>query len=194
MTDNHQYIHDHVNESIALRRALLANDDFKSNLHRAILCVKDCFKNNNKILVAGNGGSAADAQHFAAELVGRYKRERRAYPVIALTTDTSILTAWSNDYDFSTLFARKIEALGAPDDIFLGISTSGNSRNVIEGIKKARSRGLRTICLLGCDGGAAKNEADISIIVPSDNTPRIQEVHIMILHVICEEVEKILES
>ena len=194
MADSYLDIDDYINESINLRNVLLRDAEFKNNIRQAILLIKDCFKKNNKILVAGNGGSAADAQHFTAELVGRYKRERKAYPVIALTTHTSILTAWSNDYDFNTVFRRQIEALGAPNDIFLGISTSGNSKNVIEGVKKAKLKGLQTICLLGRDGGAVKNEAGISIIVPSDNTPRIQEVHIMVLHMICEEVEKALES
>jgi D-sedoheptulose 7-phosphate isomerase len=141
-------------------------------------------------LIAGNGGSAADAQHFAGEIVGRFKKERKGYPAIALTTDASIITSWANDYDFNTIFSRQIEALGKEGDVFLGISTSGNSKNIIEAVKKAKEMGIFCICLLGKDGGELKNLTDLSIIIPSDNTPRIQECHIMIIHIICEELEK----
>jgi D-sedoheptulose 7-phosphate isomerase len=123
-------------------------------------------------------------------MVGRFKKERKGYPAIALTTDSSIITAWSNDYGFDTVFSRQLEALGREGDIFLGISTSGNSKNIIEAVKKAKQLGIFSICLLGHDGGKLRNIADISILVPSDNTPRIQECHIMFIHMICEEVEK----
>ncbi|MEK7464424.1 MAG: D-sedoheptulose 7-phosphate isomerase [Patescibacteria group bacterium] len=175
---------------MALRTALLHDANFLKSVHESVSLVKDCFKNKNKILVAGNGGSAADAQHFAAEFVCKYKRERKGHPAIALTTDTSALTAWSNDYDFNSLFAREVEALGVSGDVFFGISTSGNSKNIIEAVKKAKEMSIKTVCLLGNDGGALRGVADISIVVPSRNTPRIQEVHTMVLHVICEEVEK----
>lgn len=182
-------IGDYIQESIDLRKVLLEDVDFLENINRSINLLMDCFQRGNKILIAGNGGSAADAQHFAAEIVGKYKRERKGYPAIALTTNTSIITAWSNDYDFKTVFVRQIEALGKPGDVFVAISTSGNSENIIEGVKKAKQMELKTICLLGRNGGKSRNIGDISLIVPSDNTPLIQEAHIMLIHIICEEIE-----
>lgn len=152
--------------------------------------LKETLKNGNKVLLMGNGGSAADCQHIAAELVGRYKKERRGLPAIALTTDTSILTAVGNDYSFDEIFARQIEALADKDDLVIGISTSGNSENVIKGILKAKEIGCYTAGLLGKDGGKLKNLVDLPIIVPSNNTPRIQECHILIGHIICEFVDK----
>lgn len=180
----------YIKESIEVKNKILECPEMLDKLSFVVSKVKECFRKGNKVLVAGNGGSAADAQHFVTEFVGRYKKERKGLPAIALTTDTSILTAWSNDYSFDTVFSRQIEALGKPGDIFFGISTSGNSKNIIEGVKKAKELDINTICLLGKDGGTLKNLADISIIVPSDNTPRVQEAHIMLIHIICEEVEK----
>jgi D-sedoheptulose 7-phosphate isomerase len=145
------------------------------------------------ILVFGNGGSAADAQHFAAELVGRYERERKAWPAIALTTDTSALTAIGNDYGFERVFARQLEALGRPGDIALGISTSGNSPNVLRALEAANERGLVTIALTG-RGGAAGKIAAHHIAVQEERTSRVQEVHATVLHVICELVEKELSA
>lgn len=141
-----------------------------------------------KIFWMGNGGSAADAQHLAAELIGRFKQERQALPSIALTTDSSILTCLSNDYDYSIIFSRQLEALCKPNDVVVGISTSGNSCNVIEGIKAAQKIGAYTIGLSG-QGGELASLADLGIRVPSDNTARIQEAHIFIGHSICELVE-----
>ncbi len=138
----------------------------------------------------GNGGSAADCQHIAAELVGRFKSEREGLPAIALTTDTSILTAIGNDYSFNEIFARQIEALANKGDLVIGISTSGNSENVIRGILKAKKIGCYTVGLLGKDGGKLKNLVDLAIIIPSNNTPRIQECHILIGHIACEIVDK----
>jgi len=150
----------------------------------------DVLKGGGKILVMGNGGSAADAQHFAAELVGRFKMERQALPAIALTTDTSILTAVANDYGFDDVFTRQIEALAQPGDVVLGISTSGNSRNVLNAFEHARKVGAKTIGLLGGQGGKMKGYADLTIVVPSEETPRIQEVHSMVIHLLCDLVEK----
>lgn len=150
----------------------------------------DVLKGGGKILVMGNGGSAADAQHFAAELVGRFKMERQALPAIALTTDTSILTAVANDYGFDDVFTRQIEALAQPGDVVLGISTSGNSRNVVNAFEHARKVGAKTIGLLGGQGGKMKGYADLTIVVPSEETPRIQEVHSMVIHLLCDLVEK----
>jgi D-sedoheptulose 7-phosphate isomerase len=147
-------------------------------------------RDGRKVLVCGNGGSAADAQHFAAELVGRFTRERRAWPVLALTTDTSALTAIGNDYGFDRVFARQVEAHGQPGDVLVGISTSGDSRNVFAAVEVARSRGLLTIGLTGRDGGALGRAVDVHLNVPSPSTARIQEVHITILHVLCDLVEQ----
>ena len=143
-----------------------------------------------KILVCGNGGSAADAQHFAAELVGRFERERRALPSLALTTDTSILTAVANDYTYDRVFARQVEALGRAGDVLLGISTSGGSRNVLVAFAAAKQARVTTIALTGRDGGAVGAAADIHINVPSASTARTQEVHRTLMHAMCELVER----
>ena len=142
-----------------------------------------------RILVAGNGGSAADAQHLAAELSGRYLKERRALAGIALTTDTSALTAIANDYGFDFVFSRQVEALGRPGDLFIGISTSGNSPNVIKAVESAKELGLKTLGLLGRDGGKLKGLVDDALIVPSSVTARIQEVHQMVYHFWCEALD-----
>jgi D-sedoheptulose 7-phosphate isomerase len=142
------------------------------------------------LLIFGNGGSAADAQHVAADLVGRFQRERRALAAIALTTDTSVLTAVGNDYSFEKVFTRQIEALGKPGDVAFGISTSGESTNVVAALELARARGLATIALTGRDGGRAGGLATVHIHVPSPVTARVQEVHRTILHVICDIVER----
>lgn len=142
-----------------------------------------------KLLIFGNGGSAADAQHIAAELVGRYKSERRALPALALTTDTSILTAVGNDYSFKEIFARQISALGNPGDIALAISTSGNSPNVLKGLRAARRIGMSTVGFSGRTGGKMKTLVDFCLCVPSDATARIQECHMLVAHIICAMVE-----
>jgi D-sedoheptulose 7-phosphate isomerase len=141
------------------------------------------------VLVCGNGGSAADAQHFAAELVGRFTRERAAWPAIALSTDTSVLTAVGNDYGFERIFARQVEAHGRPGDVLVGISTSGRSPNVLAALDAARARGMETIALTGGDGGEMGARAGIHVNVPSGVTARVQEVHITLLHVLCELLE-----
>jgi len=182
-------IESYFQESIDLNKRILDDGSIIDKIRVAASWIKKCFEQGNKLLIAGNGGSAADAQHLSAEFVGRYKNERRAYPAIALTTDTSILTAWSNDYGFDSVFSRQIEALGKTGDIFIGISTSGNSKNIIQGVKKCKELGISAICLLGKNGGELKDLADLAIIVPSSNTPRIQEVHTIIIHSICEEFD-----
>jgi D-sedoheptulose 7-phosphate isomerase len=143
-----------------------------------------------KVLVCGNGGSAADAQHFAAELVGRFARERRAWPALALSTDTSVLTAIANDYGFDQVFARQVEAHGGAGDVLVGISTSGTSANVLRAMEAARARGLVTIGLTGHDGGELGRLADLHLNVPSASTARIQEAHATLLHVLCDLVER----
>jgi D-inositol-3-phosphate glycosyltransferase len=153
------------------------------------------FARGGKLLVCGNGGSAADAQHFAAEFVGRFKdQERPGLPAIALTADTSVLTAWSNDVGFDSLFARQVQALGRPGDALVAISTSGRSPNVVAALEEAAARGLRTIALLGRGGGDARSRAELSLVVPSEDTQRIQETQIVVLHVLCELVEERLFS
>jgi D-sedoheptulose 7-phosphate isomerase len=146
-----------------------------------------------KILVFGNGGSAADSQHMAAELLSRFQRERRAIAALALTTDTSVLTAVANDYAFDRVFVRQIEALGARGDVAVGISTSGTSQNVVAGLQAARERGLRTVAMTGRDGGAVGAAADIHINVPDASTARVQEAQRTLIHAICELVERDLE-
>lgn len=153
------------------------------------LCA-DTILRGGKILLAGNGGSAADAQHIAAEFVGRYVRERRSLPAIALSTDTSALTAIANDYGFETVFARQIEGLGNENDVFIGISTSGNSPNIVRAADSAKAKGLKTLIFSGRDGGILRGLGDVNIIVPSDITARIQEMHILVGHIICEFVDE----
>jgi len=146
-------------------------------------------KRGNKVLLCGNGGSAADAQHIAAEFTGRYKTERDALPAIALTTDTSALTAIGNDYGFDAVFSRQVEAYANKGDLLVGISTSGNSENVIKAFEKAKKKGCFCMALSGRDGGRMKELADLNIIIPSSDTPRIQEMHILIGHIICQAVD-----
>jgi D-sedoheptulose 7-phosphate isomerase len=158
----------------------------------AVSLLVAAFRDGRKLLIMGNGGSAADAQHFAAEIVGRFKLERRALPAIALTTDSSILSAVGNDYGFDSIFSRQIEAHAAAGDVVVGISTSGNSPNVQLALELAARKGCRTVALLGKDGGTIKNVAELPLVVPSNDTPRIQEGHIAIIHIVCDLLEKSL--
>jgi D-sedoheptulose 7-phosphate isomerase len=158
------------------------------------ILISDALNRGNKLLVMGNGGSAADAQHFVAEIVGRFKMERRALPAVALSTDTSILTAIGNDYGFECVFSRQVEALAAPGDVVVGISTSGNSPNVLKALNVAKARGCRTIGLLGKDGGSIRAACSLALVVSSTDTPRVQEGHITIIHIVCDLVEKALFS
>ncbi len=151
-----------------------------------------CFASDHKLLIFGNGGSAADAQHIAAEFVNRFAVERKPLPGLALSTDTSILTSISNDYSFDEVFSKQIRAFGRKDDVALGISTSGNSKNVIVAVETARAMGLYTIGLTGCGGGKLAVHCDLNLIVDSRDTPRIQETHIAAGHILCELVDRIL--
>ena len=151
--------------------------------------ITKCLKRGNKIILFGNGGSAADAQHIAAEFIGRFQKERNSFPALSLTTDSSIITSLANDYSYNIVFSRQCESLVSKGDVVIGISTSGKSKNVEEGIKTAKKKGAITIGLLGGDGGTIKNSTDISIVVSSTNTARIQEVHRVIYHIICDVVE-----
>jgi D-sedoheptulose 7-phosphate isomerase len=160
-----------------------------SSIEQACHLMVDTLKNNNKILLIGNGGSAADAQHIAAELTGRYKSERRGLPAIALTTDTSALTAISNDYGYGRVFDRQVEALANKGDLLIGISTSGNSANILSAFNVAKEVGCQTLGMSGKDGGEMNNICDLNLVVPSDDTPRIQEMHILIGHIVCQAVD-----
>jgi len=155
------------------------------------LCV-DSIRSGGKILVFGNGGSAADAQHIAAELVGRYKSERKGLPAVALTTDTSALTSIGNDFGYEQIFQRQVEALAKPEDVVIGISTSGNSLNVISALNLSKKIGCKTIGLSGNDGGDMNKICDVNIVVPASDTPRIQEMHILIGHTLCQLIEQSL--
>ena len=154
----------------------------------ANLCI-DSLKNGGKILIFGNGGSAADAQHIAAEMVGRYKIERKGLPAIALTTDTSVLTSISNDYGYDHVFDRQVEALANKGDVVIGISTGGSSGNVINGLQTAKKLGCKLIGLSGRDGGEMNTLCDVNLVVPAEDTPRIQEMHIVIGHTICHLID-----
>ena len=168
---------------------ILNSINLSEKIEESINEIIKCFKRGNKIIVFGNGGSAADAQHIVAEFIGRFQKERKSLPAISLTTDSSIITSLANDYSYDIVFSRQCESLVSKGDIVMGISTSGKSINVEEGIKTAKKKGAVTIGLLGGDGGNIKNLTDIAIIVPSTNTARIQEVHRVIYHIICDVVE-----
>jgi len=183
-----QLINSSFEEGLELRK-VVAHSCGKAIFEAAELITK-CLSSGGKLLFFGNGGSAADAQHLAAEFVGRFVRERRGLPAIALTTDSSILTAVSNDYGFDRVFARQIEALANAGDLTIAISTSGNSPNVLEAVKAAKERNLRTVGLSGRDGGTLAQLADVTIAVPSTSTARIQECHIAIGHIFCELVDR----
>jgi D-sedoheptulose 7-phosphate isomerase len=183
---------DSIRESLAAKQALLSDKKLLSRIARVgHLCVT-ALARGHRILLFGNGGSAADAQHIAAELVGRFRRERPGLPALALTTNTSALTAIGNDYAFETVFARQVDALGSRGDVAIGISTSGNAANVRWGITAAKAKGLVTVGLAGKRGGALKQLARYCLCVPSEATPRIQEAHILIGHVLCEIIESCL--
>lgn len=172
----------------------LINSDYADQIEKVINIIFESMKNGGKILIAGNGGSAADAQHFAAEIVGRFVLERKGYPAIALTTDTSIITAVGNDYGYDSIFSRQIEALGNKGDIFIGISTSGNSKNIINAVEQAKKMGLITMGLTGKDGGKMLNICDEIINFNYSETARVQEHHLMTYHLICEGLEKLLKD
>ena len=167
-------------------------EELSDKIVSAAFLIVDCFKSGGKLLLFGNGGSAADAQHLAAEFVGRFKLERGALPAIALSTNSSIITALGNDYGFDVVFARQVEAWAGSEDIVIGISTSGKSENVLAGIRKAKETKSKTIGFAGGDGGALAHLADIAIVVPSSDTARIQEGHIAIGHALCDVVESML--
>lgn len=179
-----------IKKSYETKIAIYEDEKLVNKLEELCNLLINTYKNNGKTLLAGNGGSAADAQHIAAELVARFYFDRPALSSIALTTDTSIITAIGNDYGYDDIFSRQIEANGQKDDVFIAISTSGNSSNLIKALKQAKQKGVICVGFLGKDGGEMKDLCDISLIVPSYDTPRIQESHILFGHIICQIVEE----
>lgn len=164
-------------------------ESMESPLEEASLLMIETLKRGNKVLLCGNGGSAADAQHIAAELTGRYKTQRRGLPAIALTTDTSALTAIANDFGYAKIFQRQVEALAKKGDLLIAISTSGNSENILYALKEAQNLGCKTLGFSGNNGGEMNNYCTLNLIVPSNNTPRIQEMHILFGHILCHNVD-----
>jgi D-sedoheptulose 7-phosphate isomerase len=177
-------MHEHIQLARRVEQELV---DQMENLARVLI---ECVKHGSAIFWCGNGGSAADAQHLAAELIGRFQRERRAIASAAFTTDTSVLTAIGNDYSFSEIFSRQVEGLVRRGDALVGISTSGNSENVVLAVRKAKEKGATTLGLLGRDGGRLRQECDHRLVVPSNDTARIQEMHILIGHILCDLIER----
>ncbi len=184
------YIKDQIKKSFETKQAIYQNEELLNKIVEVCRACVELYRGKNKTILAGNGGSAADAQHIAAELVGRYGFDRPSIPSLALTTDTSNLTAIGNDYGYDRVFSRQLEGMGQEGDIFFGISTSGNSKIIINAFEVAKQKGIKTIALVGRDGGEMAKMADIALVVPSDSTPRIQESHILIGHIICDIIEK----
>ena len=188
-----QRVRNHFFDSIETKKK--ASETMPEDIVRAINLMHHALTSEKKILACGNGGSAADAQHFAAELVGRFERERRELPAIALSTDSSILTAIANDYSYEVIFSKQVRALGQAGDVLLGISTSGNSANVIAAIEAAHLKGMSVIAFTGKDGGKIKNvlkNSDVHLCVPAERTARIQETHLLLLHCLCDGVDHLM--
>lgn len=185
-----KYIKDQIKKSYETKQAIYENEGLLDKIEEVSRLCVETYRNSKKIILAGNGGSAADAQHIAAELVGRYGFDRPSLPSLALTTDTSCLTAIGNDYGYDRVFSRQLEGMGQSGDLFIGISTSGNSKNIINAFEVAKQKGIKSVALVGRDGGEMAKVADIAIVVPSESTPRIQESHILIGHIICDIIEK----
>jgi D-sedoheptulose 7-phosphate isomerase len=184
---------EHFLESIAVKQE--AQKTLPEAVARGVVAMTECLRAGGKIMACGNGGSAADAQHFAAELIGRFERERAELAAIALTTDTSILTAVANDYSYDEIFSKQVRGLGKPGDILLGISTSGNSKNVVKAIEAAKKMGIKVIALTGNGGGKIADlldQSDIHLCAPSNRTARIQETHLVLLHGLCDGVDHLL--
>jgi D-sedoheptulose 7-phosphate isomerase len=191
--DHASHLKKHFEEGIELRRRMA--ETLPADIARAGEALAQALKSGRKVLACGNGGSAADSQHFAAELVGRFERERPGLAGIALTTDSSALTAIANDYSFDRVFAKQVEALGQPGDFLLGISTSGNSKNVVEAVRAAQSRGMSVIALTGRDGGEIgrmMRPGDFHLNVSHPRTMRVQEIHLLVVHCLCEVVDNVI--
>ena len=183
-----------ISESIRVKQQLLANEELINIVSQLADEITRSISNGGKIVVCGNGGSASDALHFAGEIVGRFVKERKAWPAVVLNADVATMTAIANDYGYEDVFARQVEGHVKPGDVLVGISTSGNSENVYRAQQKARELGAKTACLVGKDGGKIGRESDFSIIVPCNVTARTQECHILIIHTLCELVEEKLTA
>ena len=183
MTNSIEHIEQHLNVVLALK-------NISTDIDRGFHLIKSCLSKGGKILVCGNGGSAADAQHFVAELVGRFETNRDGLAAIALTTDTSILTAVANDFGYDQIFSRQVQAIGKPEDCLVAISTSGNSSNVFKAVTQASSMGMKSIGLLGNTGGQLLQACSHSIVIPSNITARIQECHILVIHILCSKLDE----
>lgn len=187
-----EFIRKQIEESLNVKREILEDEKIQKLIIESVeLCCK-AIRNGNKILFTGNGGSAADAQHLAGELVNRFGFDRPGISALALTTDTSVMTSVSNDYGYNKVFSRQVQAVGNKGDVLLALSTSGNSENIIEAIKEAGKKGIITIGLTGRNGGKMSDMCDVTVRIPSDDTPRIQEAHIMIGHILCSMIENTL--
>jgi len=184
------YIKDQIKKSYETKQIIYKDEALLDKIVEVAQKCVALYKTDKKTILAGNGGSAADAQHIAAELVGRYGFDRPSIPSLALTTDTSNLTAIGNDYGYDQVFSRQLEGMGQEGDIFIGISTSGNSVNILKAFESAKKKKIMTVALTGRDGGEMAKIADIALIVPSNSTPRIQESHILIGHILCDIIEK----
>ncbi len=191
MTDLRSHLTQSFKDGAALLELFLSSDEHLETVVRSSELLARQFQENKKVLICGNGGSACDAMHFAEEFTGRYRQDRKALPALSLT-DPAHITCVGNDYGFTSIFSRGVQAFGQEGDVFIGLSTSGNSGNIIEAVKEATSKKMSTILLLGKDGGKLKGMADIEIIVPGKTADRIQELHMMILHIFIEGVERLL--
>jgi D-sedoheptulose 7-phosphate isomerase len=189
VTESPAGIESEIRESIAVQEQLIGSARLIADAARLIIAT---MRNGGKLIVFGNGGSAADAQHLSAELVGRYRQDRKAFPAIALTTDSSALTSISNDYGFDAIFSRQLEAIGKPGDVVVAISTSGNSPNVLNALAAAKKLGISSIGLTGKSGGKLRNSVEVCLSVPSDSTPRIQEAHGLVIHILSGLIESAL--
>ncbi len=185
-----EFVRNYIKDSIDIKRNILENEKLIAQIEDVSSIIVKAFKTGNKIILCGNGGSAADAQHIAAEFVGRFKTERKALPAIALTTDTSIITAISNDYGYDTVFSRQIQAIGKSGDVLIGISTSGASENVVNAMTEAMKKDIYTVGFTGAKISMVSDIADITLKVPSFESSKIQESHIMLGHIICALVER----
>lgn len=186
---NIDVIKQRIKDSIEAKEMILRDDSLLNAISRLADEIVDRIQKGGKLIVCGNGGSASDALHFASEIVGRFERERKSWPAIVLNANVSTMTAISNDYGYDDVFARQVEGLANGDDIFIGISTSGNSENVYRALLKSKDMGVKTACLVGYDGGKIGEISELSIIVPSHVTARVQECHINIIHILCEIAE-----
>lgn len=191
MPELSSYLHSAIEESAAMLQSLRALEE---PLTRAASDIAQCLTSGHKLLVCGNGGSAADASHFATEFVIRFQSERPPYPAICLTSDGGALTAGGNDYGFDEVFARQVAAFGQPGDVLIALTTSGNSRNIQRALEEAKARRVTTVALLGRDGGATRGMSDIELIVRGESTARIQEAHMLLLHVLCQTMEERLAA